>query len=186
MSNILTLQQTFNTLIFNRSSLEVVSLNAQGPRGPRGLQGLTGSQGPSGLSAYQIAVNNGFVGTEQQWLDSLQPDTAVTSVNGQTGTVVLTKTTIGLGNVDNTSDANKPISTATQTALNNTQPLSTVLTNTTASFTTADKTKIDSIQSNAEVNNVFIQATAPVTSINKYMWIDTSGGDLTIWIEDGV
>jgi hypothetical protein len=30
----------------------------------------------------------------------------------------LTKTNIGLGNVDNTSDANKPISSATQTALN--------------------------------------------------------------------
>ena len=29
-----------------------------------------------------------------------------------------TKTDIGLSNVDNTSDANKPISTATQTALN--------------------------------------------------------------------
>lgn len=43
---------------------------------------------------------------------------AVDSVNGQTGVVVLTKSSIGLGNVDNTSDANKPISTATQTALN--------------------------------------------------------------------
>jgi hypothetical protein len=34
-------------------------------------------------------------------------------------TNLVTKTTIGLGNVDNTSDANKPISTAQQTALNN-------------------------------------------------------------------
>lgn len=45
-------------------------------------------------------------------------DYPVTSVNGQTGAVALDKTDIGLGNVDNTSDANKPISTATQTALN--------------------------------------------------------------------
>lgn len=43
---------------------------------------------------------------------------AVDSVNGQTGVVVLTKSDIGLSNVDNTSDANKPISSATQTALN--------------------------------------------------------------------
>jgi hypothetical protein len=43
---------------------------------------------------------------------------AVDSVNGQTGVVVLDKTDIGLSNVDNTSDANKPVSTATQTALN--------------------------------------------------------------------
>lgn len=35
--------------------------------------------------------------------------------------VELTKADVGLGNVDNTSDANKPISTATQTALNGKQ-----------------------------------------------------------------
>ena len=46
---------------------------------------------------------------------------AVDSVNGQTGAVVLDKTDIGLTNVDNTSDANKPISDATQTALNGKQ-----------------------------------------------------------------
>ena len=33
-----------------------------------------------------------------------------------------TKSQVGLGNVDNTSDADKPISTATQTALNGKQP----------------------------------------------------------------
>jgi hypothetical protein len=44
---------------------------------------------------------------------------AVTSVNGQTGDVILDKEDIDLGNVDNTSDLNKPISTATQTALDN-------------------------------------------------------------------
>lgn len=43
---------------------------------------------------------------------------AVTSVAGKTGVVSLVKADVGLGNVDNTSDANKPISTATQTALN--------------------------------------------------------------------
>ena len=41
----------------------------------------------------------------------------VTSVNGQDGAVVLVKSDVGLGNVDNTSDVNKPISTATQSAL---------------------------------------------------------------------
>lgn len=46
-------------------------------------------------------------------------DTAVQSVNGKTGNAVsLDKNDVGLGNVDNTSDASKPISTATQTALN--------------------------------------------------------------------
>lgn len=41
----------------------------------------------------------------------------VTSVNGQTGVIVLGKGDVGLANVDNTSDALKPISTATATAL---------------------------------------------------------------------
>lgn len=42
----------------------------------------------------------------------------VTSLNTRTGEVTIDKTDVGLGNCDNTSDANKPISTATQTALN--------------------------------------------------------------------
>jgi hypothetical protein len=46
---------------------------------------------------------------------------AVSSVNGQTGAVVLVKGDIGLGNANNTSDANKPISTAVQTALDGKQ-----------------------------------------------------------------
>ena len=41
----------------------------------------------------------------------------VQSVAGRTGAVTLTKTDVGLANVDNTSDLNKPISTATQTVL---------------------------------------------------------------------
>jgi len=41
----------------------------------------------------------------------------VLSVAGKTGVVTLVKGDVGLGNVDNTSDADKPISTANQTAL---------------------------------------------------------------------
>lgn len=42
----------------------------------------------------------------------------VTSVAGKTGAVALAKGDVGLGNVDNTSDAAKPVSTAQQAALN--------------------------------------------------------------------
>lgn len=45
----------------------------------------------------------------------------VTSVAGKTGAVTLAASDVGLGNVDNTSDANKPISNATQAALNDKQ-----------------------------------------------------------------
>ena len=43
--------------------------------------------------------------------------TPVKSVAGKTGAVTLTKSDVGLANVDNTSDANKPVSTAQQAAL---------------------------------------------------------------------
>jgi hypothetical protein len=43
---------------------------------------------------------------------------AVDSVAGKTGVVTLVKADVGLGSVDNTSDAAKPVSTAQQTALN--------------------------------------------------------------------
>jgi hypothetical protein len=42
----------------------------------------------------------------------------VQSVAGKTGSVALAKGDVGLSNVDNTADADKPVSTATQTALN--------------------------------------------------------------------
>ena len=51
----------------------------------------------------------------------------------------ITKGTIGLGNVDNTSDLNKPISTATQAALNTTN--GNVATNTSA-ISNMKKTKV--------------------------------------------
>jgi len=63
-----------------------------------------------------------LIGTDptdiDNWQEIVTPTGAVTSVNGYTGVVVLDKNDIGLNNVDNTSDLNKPISTATQTALN--------------------------------------------------------------------
>lgn len=51
-------------------------------------------------------------------LDNQLPDSVITSVNGHLGpTVVLDKADIELGNVDNTSDEDKPVSTAVQLAL---------------------------------------------------------------------
>jgi hypothetical protein len=50
------------------------------------------------------------------------------STAGQWQAYALSKADVGLGNVDNTSDANKPISSATQTALNGKQSLDADLT----------------------------------------------------------
>jgi len=43
-----------------------------GPQGPQGIQGEQGPQGPQGLSAYQLAVNNGYTGSESDWIESLK------------------------------------------------------------------------------------------------------------------
>lgn len=63
---------------------------------------VEGPPGPNGLSAYEVAVINGFVGSESAWLASLvgPPGApggggAVDSVNGRTGTVVLTAADVG-------------------------------------------------------------------------------------------
>jgi hypothetical protein len=43
-----------------------------GETGPAGADGAPGADGADGLSAYEVAVANGFVGTESEWLESLQ------------------------------------------------------------------------------------------------------------------
>jgi hypothetical protein len=57
--------------------------------------------------------------------DELISGTTIKTVEGQSilgaGNIDLSKSDVGLSNVDNTSDLNKPISTATQTALNGKQ-----------------------------------------------------------------
>lgn len=49
----------------------IVRTGPIGPIGDKGDKGDKGDDGVDGLSAYEIAVNNGFIGTESQWLDSL-------------------------------------------------------------------------------------------------------------------
>lgn len=44
----------------------------RGPQGAHGDPGADGAQGEQGKSAYQIALDNGFVGTELEWLESIR------------------------------------------------------------------------------------------------------------------
>lgn len=80
----------------------------------------------------------------------------VTSVAGKTGAVTLAKADVGLGNVDNTSDLAKPISTATQTALDgkaNTSHTHTAATTVADGFmSAADKAKLDGVAVAATAN----------------------------------
>lgn len=49
---------------------------APGTIGDTGLPGDAGTPGADGKSAYQSAVDAGFVGTEAQWIDSMTPSQA--------------------------------------------------------------------------------------------------------------
>jgi hypothetical protein len=75
----------------------------------------------------QLTNDSGFLTTN-----------AVSSVAGKTGVVTLAKGDVGLGSVDNTSDLAKPVSTATQTALNAKE--NTITAGTTSQYYRGDKT----------------------------------------------
>lgn len=59
---------------------ELIS-NEQGSTTP----GPAGPQGDPGKSAYQVALDNGFEGTEQEWLTSLKGAKGDPGQNGATG-----------------------------------------------------------------------------------------------------
>ena len=64
---------------------------------------------------YVLAQANPAVLTN--WIQLLTPAPPVQTVNGMTGDITITKSSVDLANVNNTSDASKPVSTATLTAL---------------------------------------------------------------------
>jgi len=79
----------------------------------------------SGTNTGDNAVNSLYSGLAASKQDTLVSGTNIKTIEGQSllgsGNIDLTKSDVGLSNVDNTSDASKPISTATQTALDGKQ-----------------------------------------------------------------
>lgn len=57
----------------------------KGDPGTPGSDGLDGTDGDNGASAYDIAVANGFEGTEQEWLESLKGSDGADGANGADG-----------------------------------------------------------------------------------------------------
>lgn len=92
--------------------------------------------------------------------------------NNKSNPHTVTKAQVGLGNVDNTSDANKPISTAQQTALNGKVDKVSGKGLSTNDYTTAEKTKLSGIATGA--NNYVLPAAGSALGGVK------SGGDVTI------
>lgn len=71
------------------------------------------------LANSQIFTYDTSIG---KWRNAVAPTAAVASVAGRTGAIVLAKADVGLSNVDNTSDLNKPVPTAVTTALDGKAP----------------------------------------------------------------
>jgi hypothetical protein len=77
-----------------------------------------------------------------------------------TGTVAgITKTMVGLGNVDNTTDANKPVSTATQTALDLKAPLADPTFTGTVSGVTKSHVGLGNVDNTSDANKPVSTAT---------------------------
>lgn len=57
----------------------------KGDPGAPGNDGMDGADGTNGKSAYNIAVDNGFTGTETEWLESLKGNTGEPGAPGADG-----------------------------------------------------------------------------------------------------
>lgn len=78
---------------------------------------VAGTQSISGSPVdYFVGDQVRFNGGTSTW-ERIPDNASVIDVAGKTGNVVLVKGDVGLGNVDNTSDTAKPVSTAQQTAI---------------------------------------------------------------------
>jgi uncharacterized protein (TIGR02145 family) len=171
---------------------------ATGLQGATGTKGATGDNGAPGISivwkgtltiapttpiinwAYYNSTDKiSYIYNGTAWVILAQDgakgiDGLTTSVNGITqvgGAITLTKANIGLTNVDNTSDVNKPISTATQTALNLKANSATTL----AGYNISNAVDITSNQSIAG-NKIF----TGTTTVSDITAANTSVANLTV------
>lgn len=176
--------------VWNASTNSPTLADGTGDPGDVYRVGTAGAQNlGSGSITFEVgdyAIYNGST-----WERSDSTD-AVSSVAGKTGTVTLTKSDVGLANVDNTSDANKPISTATQTALDGKEP--TITAGTSGQYWRGDKTfatlnknavGLGNVDNTADLNKPISnatqtaldakEATANKGAANGYAALDSSG-----------
>ena len=103
-----------------------------------------------------IIQNTSGINTGDETTLSIQTKRPLKTIKGESlegvGNINLTKDDVGLSNVDNTSDINKPISTDTQTALDLKVDKVAGKQLSTEDYTTSEKNKLAGIQSGAEVN----------------------------------
>lgn len=139
-------------------------------------------------NATVTTINGGTLSgnnSGDQDLSGLVPKTTTVNGHALSSNVTVSKGDVGLGNVDNTSDANKPVSTATQTALNLKSDDSAVVHNTgnetIAGTKTFSSTIVGSVNGNAATVTTNANLTGDVTSVgNAATLVGTSNTNLVI------
>ena len=146
-----------------------------GPQGPQGLKGDTGADslvpGVDGLTAYQIALDEGFNGTRVEWLESLKGSTALTQEDSDR---ITTNKTL--------SESNKNRIDAIEPALASN---STVLMTNTSKITSLENnlSSLNSIPTNGQIGKSLLNESNLINSLSEapgfsigFMY---NGGDLT-------
>ena len=159
------------------------------------VMGYCVKQGGGASGILYVKVDNGLELAELHDVlltGAVTGDVLAKASDGLWKPLGLTKSSVGLSNVDNTSDANKPVSTATQTALNAKE--NTITAGTTAqyyrgdkSFQTLDKSAVGlaNVDNTSDANKPI--STATQTALNAKQNTITTGttaqyfrGDLSL------
>lgn len=133
INKILTNEENINSL--NNTKLDKTKFNDFKNENTNVLNTKVDKEDGKGLSTIDftdtnyVHTDNNYTNEEKEKLNGIEANAQVNTITGvkgseeisyRTGNVSISKENIGLGNVDNTSDLNKPISTDTQKALDKT------------------------------------------------------------------
>jgi hypothetical protein len=157
---------------------------ADGTNGTNGTNGIDGNDGADGASAYEVAVTNGFVGTEAEWLISLigeqgpQGDIGPTGPQGETGEIDLTNISVTTATAYNGSSLTYDNATGVFTF---TPPDLTVYALTTSIPTDlSDLTDTTGLLGQGGSTSVTVATIAPNASEQGDLWWNSESGNLYI------
>lgn len=109
---------------FNKSSFEIYFKEDEWKKlgsikGENKTAFVGGLNGSNGLSAYEVAVKNGFVGTEQEWLDSLQGSGGGGGTSRIVNTITTNTTLAAASNTDYIYFVDNAVTATMPTAIGN-------------------------------------------------------------------
>jgi hypothetical protein len=156
-----------------------------------------GTAGTSNVGGYTDWQVGDWVLSDGTIWDKIDNTDQVQSVAGRTGAVTLTKADVGLSAVDNTADSAKPVSAATQTALNLKLDVSLKATTTQALVGADDTTWMTPAKTTAAISNAIASRTQFSTTVTATgssqtvnLGVDVQPGELLIYVngveQDGV